>query len=65
MTRFKRTSTQIGSGAMALFAVTIEDDRGRRGMMLTRRTRADVVRSMALFEAELGRLSDYLHARRP
>lgn len=56
--------TQIGAGSMALFAVAIEDDRGRRGVMLSRRTRADVVRSMALFESELGRLSDFLHARR-
>lgn len=56
--------SELGRGRAALFAVSIEDDRGRRGVMLARQTRQDVVRSLVVYEDELGPLSDFLHARR-
>ena len=55
--------SQLGRGTAPMFAVSIEDDRGRRGVLLTRQTRA-AVRSMVLFEGELGPLSEWLWARR-
>lgn len=57
--------TEIGTqrSGKNLFAALIQDERGRVGAVLCRQTRADVVRSLTVFEDEIAPLADFFWRR--
>jgi hypothetical protein len=56
--------SQLGVGRGGMYAALVQDQRGRVGAVLCRQTRADVVRSLTVFQDEIATLADFLWARR-